>query len=174
MFHGYRGHNRWFDKCISMVLDNLGRAGCNGEHSPLDAVVPAIMFDNIVSREPATDPAKVSREPLPPPRKLSWVIDNVIEKALVGSQNVLDGLIADSDVQVGISLNFSSTCGTRLSISRISGPTLLKRSGRCPPMPLSSKACNWPTTRSTEILLQFTSLHRRVSFCLEEPKRAGR
>ena len=31
MFHGRGGHNRWFDKAISVVLTADGKLGLNGE-----------------------------------------------------------------------------------------------------------------------------------------------
>ena len=30
-FHGLNGRNRWFDKALSFVFMNNGRAGCSGE-----------------------------------------------------------------------------------------------------------------------------------------------
>lgn len=38
--HGPHGRNRWFDKCIQFFVTPNGVAGCNGEHSPCDAVIP--------------------------------------------------------------------------------------------------------------------------------------
>jgi carnitine O-acetyltransferase len=66
----------------------------------LDAVVPAQMFDNAVKREPAVDPPRTSTAPLSLPKKLSWVIDRVIEKDLVDAQTAIDSIISDSDVNV--------------------------------------------------------------------------
>ena len=51
VFHAMDGHNRWFDKSISIVVFNDGRIGCNGEHSPCDALVPAMLVDYAVSHE---------------------------------------------------------------------------------------------------------------------------
>lgn len=31
IFHNHNAHNRWFDKCIQIVVASSGRAGCNGE-----------------------------------------------------------------------------------------------------------------------------------------------
>lgn len=45
VFHGNTGHNRWFDKSLSIVVTNDGRVGVNGEHSPCDALVPAYLVD---------------------------------------------------------------------------------------------------------------------------------
>jgi carnitine O-acetyltransferase len=50
VFHGFDGHNRWFDKSLSIVVDNCGRLGVNGEHSPCDALVPAILVDFAAKR----------------------------------------------------------------------------------------------------------------------------
>ncbi|KAJ1726080.1 hypothetical protein LPJ72_006456, partial [Coemansia sp. Benny D160-2] len=46
--HGTRpGHNRWYDKCASYVFDRNGAAGYLGEHSPCDALIPAIMLEEV-------------------------------------------------------------------------------------------------------------------------------
>jgi carnitine O-acetyltransferase len=50
VFHGFDGHNRWFDKSLSVIVGNDGRIGLNGEHSPLDALVPAIICSEAVKR----------------------------------------------------------------------------------------------------------------------------
>ncbi|PIA18656.1 acyltransferase ChoActase/COT/CPT [Coemansia reversa NRRL 1564] len=53
--HGTQpGHNRWYDKCANFIFDRNGAAGYMGEHSPCDALVPAIMVEYIsraVARE---------------------------------------------------------------------------------------------------------------------------
>lgn len=50
VFHGYDGHNRWFDKSLTIVVSGDGRLGVHGEHSPCDALVPAVLVDFAVSR----------------------------------------------------------------------------------------------------------------------------
>ncbi|KAJ2815378.1 hypothetical protein IWW50_006846, partial [Coemansia erecta] len=54
--HGTRaGHNRWFDKCANYVVDRNGAVGYVGEHSPCDALIPAIMIEYVsgaVAKEP--------------------------------------------------------------------------------------------------------------------------
>lgn len=35
------GENRWFDKSMSLIVENNGRAGLMGEHSPVDASIPS-------------------------------------------------------------------------------------------------------------------------------------
>ena len=41
LWHG-RIHNRWFDKCITVVVCEGGAVGANTEHSMLDAMVRSI------------------------------------------------------------------------------------------------------------------------------------
>ncbi|KAI8976791.1 hypothetical protein BDB01DRAFT_844408 [Pilobolus umbonatus] len=50
IIHGKHGRNRWFDKALSFIVENNGRAGINGEHSPADAVVPQRIVDDILLR----------------------------------------------------------------------------------------------------------------------------
>ena len=38
LFHGST-HNRWFDKCVNLVVSSSGTVGANVEHSALDATV---------------------------------------------------------------------------------------------------------------------------------------
>ncbi|KAJ1926492.1 hypothetical protein FBU59_007310, partial [Linderina macrospora] len=46
--HGTQpGHNRWFDKCGNYIVDRNGAVGYNGEHSPCDALIPALMLDYV-------------------------------------------------------------------------------------------------------------------------------
>ncbi|KAJ3045926.1 hypothetical protein HDV00_006192 [Rhizophlyctis rosea] len=108
-FHGMGGHNRWFDKAISVIVSQDGKLGLNGEHSPCDALVPALMFDHCISHEPAKDPptAKASSK-LKRPRHLRWQIDAKIEKGLVEAQKFVDATIADSDVGVLHFVKFGS------------------------------------------------------------------
>lgn len=50
---GRGGHNRWFDKSITLIVEPNGRASLMGEHSPVDALIPAIICD-YASAVPAT------------------------------------------------------------------------------------------------------------------------
>ncbi|OMH81223.1 Carnitine O-acetyltransferase [Zancudomyces culisetae] len=44
------GHNRWYDKHISMIFDRNGNYGAMGEHSPADAVVPAYLHEYVATQ----------------------------------------------------------------------------------------------------------------------------
>ncbi|KAJ3369259.1 hypothetical protein HDU91_007380 [Kappamyces sp. JEL0680] len=101
VFHSYDGHNRWFDKSLTIVVSNDGRVGLNGEHSPCDALVPAIMVDYAVSREPAKDPLTIVEKPsVKPVQRLEWEIDDTIKAAFSEAQAYVNETIADSDVKV--------------------------------------------------------------------------
>ncbi|RCH80081.1 hypothetical protein CU098_005363, partial [Rhizopus stolonifer] len=45
------GHNRWFDKSITLLIENNGMCAMSGEHSPVDAVVVSWIFDYML-KEP--------------------------------------------------------------------------------------------------------------------------
>ena len=62
IFHNF-GQNRWFDLGLTIVLDKNGRAGCNGEHSPCDAIVPANMFDYILKHEKTANVQPTQKTP---------------------------------------------------------------------------------------------------------------
>jgi carnitine O-acetyltransferase len=49
-FHGVNGRNRWFDKALQFIVMNNGRAGCCGEHSPSDAIIPSYIMDDVLSQ----------------------------------------------------------------------------------------------------------------------------
>ncbi|KXN74213.1 acyltransferase ChoActase/COT/CPT [Conidiobolus coronatus NRRL 28638] len=48
-FHG-TGYNRWFDKSLNFIIDASGSLGLNGEHSPIDALVPTQLLDHCASQ----------------------------------------------------------------------------------------------------------------------------
>lgn len=49
MFCGHlglgNGHNRWFDKSITLVVENNGLCAFSGEHSPVDALIVSYIID---------------------------------------------------------------------------------------------------------------------------------
>lgn len=48
-FWGDKAQNRWFDKVFQIIVANNGRAGLNGEHSPVDAVTTCTALDYAVA-----------------------------------------------------------------------------------------------------------------------------
>ncbi|KAI9219774.1 acyltransferase ChoActase/COT/CPT [Blastocladiella britannica] len=92
VFHNH-GQNRWFDKPISLVVTNSGRAGVNGEHSPSDAVVPGAVFNAVISQESRI---QASRETgaaftVPAPQVLPWELPAGFEAELAKSDKAVRG-----------------------------------------------------------------------------------
>ncbi|KAL2913180.1 hypothetical protein HK105_207299 [Polyrhizophydium stewartii] len=101
VFHNFDARNRWFDKCLQVVITNDARVGVNGEHSPCDALVPAYAIDFAARNEPAKDPALVApASATPPVRRLEWTVDGKILQAIRDAQTFTSKLIGDSDVHV--------------------------------------------------------------------------
>ncbi|KAI8924064.1 acyltransferase ChoActase/COT/CPT [Entophlyctis helioformis] len=102
VFHNFDGRNRWFDTCITVAVSNDARIGINGEHSPCDALVPALAVDFAAKNEPAKDsPGAILSAPTAnKARRLTWNTDAKIGKAIVDAQAAASKLIADSDLTV--------------------------------------------------------------------------
>ncbi|KAI8820719.1 acyltransferase ChoActase/COT/CPT [Fimicolochytrium jonesii] len=99
--HGLTGHNRWFDKSYSVCVMADGRTGVNGEHSPCDALIPAIIADHVVKHEPATNPASAKQNAtMRPPKHLEWITDDKIAQELTDAEKTVAVAIADSDVSI--------------------------------------------------------------------------
>ncbi|KAI9143311.1 acyltransferase ChoActase/COT/CPT [Paraphysoderma sedebokerense] len=125
LFHNFDARNRWFDKSISMIVMNSGRAGVNGEHSPADAVIPGNMFDyalnkyahlfsampihhgtshmysaclftQIISEEPARDPPNAKQNvQLSKPQKLQWHVNEDLLKTITKAEENAKKLISN-------------------------------------------------------------------------------
>ncbi|KAI9342909.1 acyltransferase ChoActase/COT/CPT [Obelidium mucronatum] len=100
VFHNFDGSNRWFDKSITLCVSADGRAGANGEHSPLDALVCAYLMDYAVKENKQTTPEMVDASLFQP---IAWVVDTKAKEYIANAQVFAKNLIADSDVKV---LNF--------------------------------------------------------------------
>ncbi|ORZ31786.1 acyltransferase ChoActase/COT/CPT [Catenaria anguillulae PL171] len=102
--HALDGHNRWYDKALNVVVTANGRGGCNGEHSPQDALTPAIMFEHVLANEPARDPAgcvPVGQATCDPVRRLRIAnVDGTMLKYLADAEVNNRKLIADSDIGI--------------------------------------------------------------------------
>ncbi|KAG1052324.1 hypothetical protein G6F43_005523 [Rhizopus delemar] len=95
IFHGRNGRNRWFDKALQFIVENSGRAGLNGEHSPADAVIPSRIVDDVLSREPIqTEAAPVH---LAPPKPLRWEVSGQVQQAIRTAEENASKLIQDLD-----------------------------------------------------------------------------
>ncbi|KAG8904529.1 hypothetical protein FRB99_001612 [Tulasnella sp. 403] len=102
-FGGPTGLNRWFDKALTVVVENNGRAGMMGEHSPCDALIPSIIVDyaiaehiDVTAFEESTtkwtlDGTNRAWE------RLDWEVDGTLAKEMQGAQQRAVELIADSE-----------------------------------------------------------------------------
>ncbi|KAJ3353900.1 hypothetical protein GGF32_002758 [Allomyces javanicus] len=108
--HGNDGHNRWYDKALNVIVTSSGRAGCNGEHSPQDALTPAVMFQHVIQNEPARDPAgAVASSAGLAVRKLTWKVDAKIDQHITDAEVNNRKLIADSDIGICIFHGYGSS-----------------------------------------------------------------
>ncbi|RUP44358.1 acyltransferase ChoActase/COT/CPT [Jimgerdemannia flammicorona] len=116
---GTNGHNRWFDKSLTIIVESNGKCGLNGEHSPCDALVAALVLEYMLAG-PTTShlEAAAARGPRDPftqlplsqqarhhadafqPRKLEWVTNEVTQRYIAECQARTDKIIADSDTDV--------------------------------------------------------------------------
>lgn len=96
------GRNRWYDKCLTIVVENNGRAGVMGEHSPVDALIPSFVVDYAL--EEPVDNSQFSTEKAAPPalgegyRREDWVIDEDMQEEIKACQKRNQAIIDDSDV----------------------------------------------------------------------------
>lgn len=103
------GHNRWFDKPFTLIVESNGRAGANGEHSPCDALVPSIMAEYAVVQEMDPDAFHPNRSfdsswsdnaQDPGWRRLDWVTDERIQSECVATEKKIRPIVEDSDDHV--------------------------------------------------------------------------
>ena len=90
------GRNRWFDKSIVLCVESNARAAVCGEHSPCDALIPAIVMDYVV----ASSSVAVGDEPATTTsgwRRLRWTTDAHIESMIWRAEASVAELVEDSD-----------------------------------------------------------------------------
>ncbi|KAL5526743.1 hypothetical protein ACEPAF_8468 [Sanghuangporus sanghuang] len=106
---GLNARNRWFDKGITLIVENNGRAGMMGEHSPVDALVPSIVADYSLSTNMESGAEWAPLEPFESVKKyseprswerLEWVVDNHIVQQCAKAESRAKAVIADSDDDV--------------------------------------------------------------------------
>ena len=105
---GRLGHNRWFDKAISFVVEPTGRAGLSGEHSPVDALIPSFLSETVLAAPmpPPTEnfPEKLEGvsllETSPTWHKLSWLVDDQVRASIAAAEDTAKAITSDSDIGV--------------------------------------------------------------------------
>lgn len=97
------GSNRWFDKSLSFIVENNSRGSVLGEHSPCDALVPAIITDFVLAEGVGSglcDPNVKSASHDPERqawKKLEWVTDQKISKYILEASSTVEAISKDSD-----------------------------------------------------------------------------
>lgn len=88
------GHNRWSDKALNLVVNGAGHAGVVGEHSPVDAGVPAaIMADIVAEQLPALPPAQGQ---ILQWEHLTFRVDETVASAISAGEREIQSVAADS------------------------------------------------------------------------------
>ncbi|KAJ9084414.1 hypothetical protein DSO57_1024729 [Entomophthora muscae] len=99
LFHGNNANNRWLDAAISLIIDPSGSAGLNGEHSPLDALVPISVFDKSLK----TPMGKDSNSSLTTSRsikRMEFEVNQEIMNFIEEAKGTIKETIANSDLYV--------------------------------------------------------------------------
>ncbi|KAF9572423.1 hypothetical protein EC968_009901 [Mortierella alpina] len=97
--HGHGGHNRWCDKSLNMIFERDGKFVCHGEHSPCDALIPALIMDFIV-RKPTDMNAPSTNAPVEAPKHLSFVTDAKTREHLQAASATIEALSKNSDCAI--------------------------------------------------------------------------
>lgn len=104
---GRSGHNRWYDKALTLSVEPNGRAGIMGEHSPCDALIPSIVADYA-----AAEPCPAPGTPFPPTagrneagdsvpswKKLFWHVDEQTKASIASAKVKARAIAANSDIR---------------------------------------------------------------------------
>jgi len=96
-------HNRWFDKVVQVVVFANGRAGVQGQHTPLDASPVSEMVDRVLvplNKESLSQFNLKTKPGLPEPQKLQWKLSEKILKIMKTSMEEYGKLADNVDLQV--------------------------------------------------------------------------
>lgn len=107
-----QARNRWFDKSLTLSVERNTRAGAMGEHSPVDALVPSIVFDygvvdgidNSTFSEPEPLPLDLEETRMGHAgegwTRLDWVTDERIKGQIKEAEGRAQTLIDNSEAGV--------------------------------------------------------------------------
>ncbi|TIB34946.1 hypothetical protein E3P86_02755 [Wallemia ichthyophaga] len=94
---GINGKNRWFDKSMSLIVENNGRAGMNGEHSFVEALVPSIVADYTLYEDMPVNASIASQQQSCRSERLRWVLDDHIISEIKSANSVAERILNDSE-----------------------------------------------------------------------------
>ncbi|CAG8568154.1 1596_t:CDS:2 [Ambispora leptoticha] len=118
VLHGFNGHNRWYDKAISIIIESNGRAAMNGEHSPCDALIPSNIGDYIL-KDSTLLSATLSGRPIPPPERIRFVTNEQTLHFIREAEERIKLIVEDSDAVI---LHYYEY-----------GADFIKKTGKCSP-----------------------------------------
>ena len=102
MLHGDT-RNRWFDKCLNLIVTSNGRAGVNWEHAWGDGVAVLYYFNEVFTAAsaapPRASPSAPSRSDVKP---LTWELaaDPAILPAIRAAETASDAVVASTELRV--------------------------------------------------------------------------
>lgn len=106
LWHG-DGRNRWYDKCIQLVVYENGKAGLMGEHSMLDGMPMARYADYMISRLSkqqidlgATGLTTTTLNQLPLPLQLSFRFTPLTLRRIVNAERIFDQTVNQHELHV--------------------------------------------------------------------------
>ncbi|OJT11461.1 Carnitine O-acetyltransferase [Trametes pubescens] len=100
------GHNRWYDKAFTLIVEANARAGVLGEHSPVDALVPSIIADYAIvqgvdeaafSSALDADVVLAQSGDVEGWERLDWVVDAKVEAECVEAARRAKAIVDNSD-----------------------------------------------------------------------------
>lgn len=97
----FGGRNRWFDKALTVIVENNGRAAVMGEHSPVDALIPSFVVDSALE-VPVDNSAYPSTKGAAPAlgdgfKREDFEIDQVTVDEITACTQRNKAIVADSD-----------------------------------------------------------------------------
>ncbi|KAF8591074.1 acyltransferase ChoActase/COT/CPT [Ramaria rubella] len=102
---GIAGHNRWYDKCVSIFVESTSRAGGMGEHSPCDGLVIGALMNYSLSE--AINHRQFERTRIPDRaevehcqsyvERLDWIGDDWVKERCVEAEQHARCITDDSD-----------------------------------------------------------------------------
>jgi hypothetical protein len=97
-------HNRFYDKCFTLIIDPSTRAGAMGEHSPCDALVPSIVAEYALVADVERTAFISDREKDVSEgqgwERLPWITDSYIEQECLQAEERARIIIENSDDSV--------------------------------------------------------------------------
>lgn len=131
MFCGHQGlgngHNRWFDKSFTLVVENNGMCGFSGEHSPVDALTVSYIFDYMLQ---VATPGEKTHEFIHPSSSISHDDQVVFEHLRFNTDIKLNRFIAEAQITADATAALSDS---NVLVFKEFGTNWIKKTGRVPP-----------------------------------------